>query len=163
MTFPADHDVDALAWPPGLTPAELCRSETALRCGIDNTPPAELLANLHCLATGLAAIEGLLGAPVEISSGFRCDALNAAVGGVPGSQHTQGQAADFACPSRGTPEEIAVLIAGSSIVFDQLILEFGRWVHVSFSADPRRRAMTIRSSAEGYLDGIVSPDGRRLA
>jgi len=163
MTIPADHDPDTLVWPPGLTPVELCRSETALRCAIDNEPPPALLADLHRLATGLAAIEALLGASIEISSGYRCDALNAAVGGVPGSQHTRGQAADFGCPARGTPEDIAVLIAGSSIEFDQLILEFGRWVHVSFSPAPRRRPMTIWSSAEGYLDGIVARDGVRLA
>lgn len=141
------------------TLAMLVRSETAARRGIDNTPDAQLVPNLRLLARGLDRVRELLGHPLEISSGFRSPALNAAVGGTPGSQHTHGLAADFACPAFGPPIVVARAIVASEIVFDQLILEFGRWVHVSFTRTPRRRAMTIHSSAQGYLDGIVEPVG----
>lgn len=137
--------------------AMLVRSETATARGIDNTPDAALLPNLRRLARGLDRIRLLLGHPLEISSGYRSPALNAAVGGVPGSQHAQGLAADFACAPFGPPIAIARAIVASPIVFDQCILEFGRWVHISFSETPRRRALSIYSSAQGYLDGIVEP------
>ena len=60
---------------------DLVYSETAEQCGIDNTPPPEIVENLKRLAAGLEAVRSLLGAPLEISSGYRCAALNEAVGG----------------------------------------------------------------------------------
>ncbi len=141
----------------------LCHSETARARGIDNTPPAAILPNLRYLVAGLVSIETLLGFHVIVSSGYRSPDLNRAVGGAPASQHQEGLAADFVCPGFGAPITIALAICNSSIAFDQLILEFGDWVHVSFSVAPRRRALTIYSSAGGYLDGIVNPGGQRLA
>ncbi len=143
--------------------AELCRSETAQAEGIDNTPPAELLPNLRRLALGLDEVHELLGQPLDISSGYRCPALNRRVGGVPASQHTLGLAADFCAPAFGEPIGVAVAICRSPVVFDQLILEFGRWVHLSFAPVPRRRTLTLYSSAQGFLEGIWTPGGERLA
>ena len=138
-----------------LSLARLIHSDTAKARGIDNRPPPELVDNLRRLARGLDRVRSLLGHPLEISSGYRSPELNAAVGGTPGSQHTQGLAADFVCPPFGTPMEVARAIVASDIVFDQCILEFGRWVHLSFSEAPRRRALTIHDSREGYLEGLV--------
>src|SRR5690349_8791788 len=101
----------------------LTYSETAEERGIDNAPPPEIVENLKRLAAGLEAIQALLGAPLEISSGYRCPALNEAVGGSSASQHLQGLAADFACPSFGTPLEVADAIRRSDLAFDQCILE----------------------------------------
>lgn len=143
--------------------ARLIHSDTARRCGIDNTPPPEILPNLHRLAAGLDEVRDLLGHPLRITSAYRCPALNEAVGGTAQSQHCQGLAADFVCPGFGEPLEIVQAIAASNLVYDQCILEFGRWVHLSFSPTPRRRVLTIYSSAEGYLDGLVNPQGVRLA
>jgi zinc D-Ala-D-Ala carboxypeptidase len=143
--------------------AALCHSDTALARGIDNSPPPSLLPNLQRLQSGLAAIQILLGSPISISSGYRCDELNRAVGGVPGSQHQEGLAADFECQGFGSPIDIAQTIFKSALEFDQMIVEFGRWVHISFSPTPRRQTLTIYSSATGYLDGIVTPDGHRRA
>lgn len=146
-----------------LTLARLIRSDTARALGIDNTPPPELWDNLRRLAEGLDAVRELLGHPLKITSGYRCPALNRAVGGVEHSQHCQGLAADFVCPRFGPPLAVAQAIAASAIEFDQCILEYGRWVHLSFSATPRRRVLTIYSAAEGYLEGLVDEQGRRLA
>lgn len=143
--------------------ADLIRSETAQRCGIDNHPPAHLLDNLRRLAAGLDRVHELLGHPLEISSAYRCPILNEAVGGTARSQHCEGLAADFVCPDYGPPMAIARVIADSVIEFDQCILEFGRWVHLSFSPAPRGRLLTIYSSAEGYMDGLIDDAGRRLA
>jgi zinc D-Ala-D-Ala carboxypeptidase len=136
------------------TLARLVASDTARARGIDNMPPAALLPNLRLLARGLDRVRLLLGHPLEISSGYRCPDLNAAVGGVPKSQHAQGLAVDFTCPGFGPPIAIARAIRDSEIVFDQCIYEFSEWIHLSFSATPRRRVLTIYDSREGYLDGL---------
>lgn len=115
---------------------ELTFSSTAQRLRIDNTPSLETVARLTQLALGLEKVRALLGQPMHIDSGYRCQALNKAVGGVPNSAHVDGYAADFICPAYGTPLEIARAIVASGIAFDQCICE-GTWCHVSF--DPRNR------------------------
>jgi hypothetical protein len=143
------------------TLARLAASDTARARGIDNTPPDALLPNLRLLARGLDRVRLLLGHPLEISSGYRCPELNAAVGGVPHSQHAQGLAVDFTCPGFGPPIAIARAIRDSEIVFDQCICEFSEWIHLSFSTAPRRRVLTIYDAREGYLDGLI--DEHRLS
>jgi zinc D-Ala-D-Ala carboxypeptidase len=142
---------------------QLTASETADRCGIDNSPPPAIVDNLRELAAGLERVRALLGQPLEISSGYRCAELNQAVGGTATSQHCEGRAVDFECPAYGSPDDIAQAIAASSIDFDTLILEYGRWVHLSFAPEARRRAMTIHEDGQGYRDGLWRADGTRLA
>jgi hypothetical protein len=137
------------------TLVRLVHSDTARERGIDNVPPAELIPNLRLLARGLDRIRLLLGHPLDISSGYRSPALNAAVGGARNSQHSQGLAADFTCPGFGPPLAIARAVRNSTIAFDTVILEFDEWVHVSFTAAPRRRLLTIYDAKEGYLDGLL--------
>jgi hypothetical protein len=144
------------------TLARLAHSDTARERGLDNIPPADAIENLRRVARGLDRVRRLLGHPLEISSGYRSPALNAAVGGAARSQHTLGEAVDFCCPGFGTPADVARAIRDSGIAFDQCILEFGRWVHLSFSAAPRRRTLSIYSTATGYLDGLVDARGRPL-
>jgi zinc D-Ala-D-Ala carboxypeptidase len=148
---------------PNFSLSELSYSETAERAGIDNTPPPELMPNLQRLAAGLEAVRALLGAPLEISSGYRCAALNQAVGGSSASQHVLGLAADFACPAFGTPLEVARAIQRSGMGFDQCILEYGRWVHLSFSDAPRGRVLTIYDEEEGYIAGLWDEEGKQVA
>ena len=145
------------------TLAELCFSETALRCGLDNAPPEELLPNLRRLAEGLEQVRALLGPALEVSSAYRGGALNEAVGGAPSSHHVLGWAADFTCPDYGPPLQIALALAASSIAFDTLILEYGRWVHISFAPEARRRIMSIYEDATGYRDGLWDAEGIRQA
>ena len=148
---------------PNFPLALLVRSEIAEQQGIDNSPPPEVIENLKVLAAGLEQVQALLGHPLEISSGYRCPALNAAVGGSTASQHVQGLAADFVCPDFGPPLDVARAIGVSAIAFDQCILEFGNWVHLSFSAQPRVRLLTIYDSNEGYLAGLWDIAGNRVA
>ena len=148
---------------PNFSLSDLIRSETAEERGIDNTPPPEIIENLRRLAAGLEKVRALLGAPLEISSGYRCAALNEAVGGSSTSQHMQGLAVDFECPAFGTPLEIADAIGRSGLVFDQCILEYGRWVHLSFSDAPRRRLLTIYDDDKGYVAGLWDETGRMIA
>lgn len=136
---------------------ELTVSQEAARRGLSNEPPPELLPALRRTAEGLERIRALLGCPIVVTSGYRSATVNALVGGAAASQHTRGEAADIIAPGFGTPAAVAQKIAGEieALGVDQVILEFGRWVHVSFRDRPRHLALTIRSAAEGYRPGII--------
>ena len=127
--------------------AELTQSDWAARHGVANDPGPQELESLKFTASQLDRVRALLGVPVLVSSGFRSVGVNAAIGGQPHSQHLLGQAVDFTAPQFGTPEQIARAIQASHIPFDQLILEFGRWVHISFvRSNPRGQVLTINRS-----------------
>ena len=123
---------------------ELVNSDTATRLGIDNTPTVEVIDNLTFLANELEYVRTILGHPMLISSGFRCYALNDHLGSNRTSSHTKGLAVDFICPSFGNPRSVCDAIIAANVNYDQLILEFGRLVHLSFHPeDPRNQALII--------------------
>lgn len=128
---------------------ELTDSEIAARHGIDNIPSSPLiLTNLKTLAEGLESVRSLLGRPVIINSGYRSIMVNNLLGSKPTSQHTKGLAADFISPSFGTPKDIVKKIVSSDVNYDQVILEFDRWVHISFCEEgykPRKQSLIIDS------------------
>ena len=129
---------------PNFALSEFTESQTAARLGLDNDPPAELYETLKATARCMEDIRDLLGGkPVLISSAYRSPEVNKAVGGSANSQHTKGEAVDFTCPKFGTPREIVTKIKDSPLLFDQLILEFDRWVHISFSSRNRRQVLII--------------------
>ena len=138
------------------TISELCASTTARQRGIDNTPTAEARANMETLITEcLDPIRRIYGRPIIVSSGYRCPALNAAVGGSSTSQHLTGQAADLVPASGGDLNGIfrAAVSFGD---FDQLIIEqsgTSRWVHVSYG--PRHRH-TILAYRNGTYTNITN-------
>lgn len=133
---------------------ELTRSSTAVRLGIDNTPTDEIIEHLKVAADGMEQVRAILGSQIHVDSGYRCEALNAAVKGAKTSAHMEGYAVDFVCPGFGTPLEIVHLIEKSTIAFDQCIQE-GTWVHISFDPQLRRRVLTAHFGAEGttYTQG----------
>ena len=141
---------------------QLIYSETAERERIDNAPSPEIVDNLRLLAQGLEQVQVLTEFPLEISSGYRCPELNRCVGGAKTSQHTQGQAADFTCAEFGPPVDIIKAIRDSDIDFDQCILEYARWVHISFSAAPRGKVLTIYDPKQGYRDGLWNKGGKQI-
>ena len=58
----------------------------------------------------LEELRTMIGGPIELSCAYRCAAHNAAVGGVPDSQHRLGTAADIRTPDYefcNTPEQLA--------------------------------------------------------
>ena len=136
---------------------ELIASEVAARKGIDNTPSADIVANLRTLAAGLERVRVVLDKPIHVTSGYRCPALNEEIGGAHDSMHMQGLAADILCPRFGGPLEVCRAIAAAGIVTDQIIHEFGRWTHVAFAApgkQARNALLTIASAARGYQSGL---------
>ncbi|HFC7803799.1 TPA: D-Ala-D-Ala carboxypeptidase family metallohydrolase, partial [Neisseria meningitidis] len=143
---------------PHFTLEELIHSDTAIARGIKNVPNETEKANLLRLAQSLEEVRNLLGGKaIIISSGYRGDALNKAVGGVADSAHRYGLAADLVCPAYGSPYEICKAISSSNIMFDQLIYEIGPrspWVHFGLRAgNPRREVLTWKTGL-GYRQGL---------
>ena len=122
---------------PHFTLEELIHSDLAIRKGINNYPSADVLENLKLLAKGLETVRAILGRAVLVSSGYRCEELNAAAGGSKTSAHMKGLAADFTCPSFGAQTEVFYTLKEHADIlkYDQLILEFppSGWVHIGFA------------------------------
>lgn len=114
---------------------------------LDNTPNDLALLNLRRLAVLLESLKNLLGGrPILINSAYRSKAVNDAVGSKDTSQHRLGCAADLRVPGM-TPGEVVRRIVDSDLPFDQVILEFDSWTHLSIpntlSDTPRRSALII--------------------
>lgn len=124
------------------TLAEFVRSDTATNRHIDNTPTTELIENLRALCRNvLEPARVAFGSPIYITSGYRCPALNKAVGGKPTSQHLRGEAADLQVHGM---ENLRMLynVIKSRGVFDQLLYESNgatKWIHVSYKSNGNRR------------------------
>ena len=123
---------------------ELCKSGEAEKRGFDNTPTGEAARNLCDLITEvLEPARRSLGAPIIVTSGYRCPALNKAVGGVSNSQHLTGQAADLVCTRYEDKRRLFEILKEMDI--DQLLWERNskgtKWVHVSFVAHGENRQM----------------------
>lgn len=141
--------------------AELTASATARARGIDNTPPPEVFPRLLATAEMLERIRAALGVPVIVTSGYRSQRLNLAVGGVTSSDHTSGQAADIVAPGYGTPEQVARKLAPevSTLGIGQLILEGIRgkqWVHVSTRPAHKSANRILTITDAGARSGIHS-------
>ena len=121
--------------------AELTRSATARRLGIDNTPPASAVKALTALVDNvLDPLREAWGGPIRVNSGYRCPELNRMVGGTPTSQHQRGEAADITVGSRSANRRLLALIKRLDLPVDQCIDEKGcRWIHVSHRAGRNRR------------------------
>ena len=142
---------------PHFTLEELCFSQEAVRTGIDNTPTPEVVANLLRLAQMLEKVRALLKKPIHISSGYRSPTLNARIGGSSKSAHMDGRAADFICPEFGTPYVVAKRIAAARLGYDQMIHEYGRWVHIAVPRANQRADRELLSIFEAgkYLSGLT--------
>jgi zinc D-Ala-D-Ala carboxypeptidase len=115
---------------------ELTRSETAARHGFDNTPNEGEVDNLKRLATLLEEVKKAVGGKaVMINSGFRSKQTNDAVGSKDSSQHRLGCAADIRVPGM-TPRQVVEACIEAQVPFDQIILEFDSWTHISVTNTP---------------------------
>lgn len=145
---------------------ELTFSQTASREGIDNTPSPEIQKSLLRLARFLEEVRVALGGnPLIISSGYRCAALNQRVGGSPNSAHMSGLAADFTVPAIGTVLQVCRQLEKSDLQFQQLIYEYGSWVHLAIPTANQAPARLVNSIflGSGYLAGILSKPARVAA
>lgn len=140
------------------TLAEFTASDRAKQLKIDNTPAADVLENLQRLAAVMDICRAHLGSPIVISSGYRCKALNTAIGGAATSAHVFGLAADFTCPGYGSPYDVVKKLMTIGITFDQLIHEKkgGRnWVHLGLrSKDSAARMQVLTITDAGTRVGL---------
>ena len=117
---------------------ELYASATAKAKGINNKPNVQQMINLVYLAAYvLEPLRVAMNEPIKIGSGFRCQALNKAVGGVSNSQHLKGQAVDLCIDGDLKKGKKWFDYIKNNLPFDQLIWEKNPktgsyWVHVSF-------------------------------
>jgi zinc D-Ala-D-Ala carboxypeptidase len=143
---------------PHFTLAEFSTSQWAARAGISNDPGPVETDNLKRLAATMELVRYSLGCPIIITSGYRCPEVNRNVGGASSSMHLQGLACDFIAPHFGTPYQVARKLMGvEAIKFDQLIHEYGRWVHLGLAVtgkEPRLQALSIFTAGR-YLPGIL--------
>jgi zinc D-Ala-D-Ala carboxypeptidase len=139
---------------------EFVVSQEAARRGIDNTPPSKTIVdNLTRVAQALEFVRKVCDDKVIIvTSGYRCPELNKLVGGAHNSAHLMGLAADIICPTFGNARDVARAIMFSAFamnLIDQLIYEYGRWVHIGLPAQgvaPRMQRLTI--DGNGQQSGI---------
>lgn len=112
---------------------EMTKSSTAKANGIDNTPSSEGVLKLQKLIEAvLDPLREWYGKPIKINSGYRCEALNEAVGGSDTSQHRLGEAADITVGTKKGNKKLFEYIK-DNLPFDQLINESNfSWVHVSY-------------------------------
>jgi zinc D-Ala-D-Ala carboxypeptidase len=131
---------------PNFSLKEMIFSEVGERKGFANNPNATELANLIRLCDVLEQVRAIINKPIIINSGFRSKPVNDAVGSRDTSQHRRGCAADFRVPGM-TSKQVVEAIMDSDVPYDQLIDEFGSWVHFSVpnspSERPRRQVLTI--------------------
>lgn len=141
---------------PHFSLAELTRSAWAKANGISNKPISpEHWSNLRRLANELERVRAVLGNnPILVSSGYRNPVVNRAVGGVSNSAHSLGLAADFTCPGFGNVTQVCRAIELSDVNFDQLIWEYGSWVHLGFSVGEPRRQVLSKRAGQGYVTGL---------
>ena len=139
--------------------AEFERSQTATRMGLDNHAPEWAVNSLRRLCqTILQPLRDQVGV-IYLSSGYRGEKLNQCIGGSPTSQHCYGQAADIHAAGL-SPHDLCRAIIRLELPFDQLILEFNEWVHVStapHNQNPRGNILTARkeSGRTVYTGGLM--------
>ena len=131
---------------------EFTDSSTAERDGIENSPSAGDIERLQYLVDNLLQpLRDLLVEPIYIRSGYRCLALNEAVGGSSTSQHMRGEAADIKVDGLDA-EGLARFILNSGLGFQQLIYyaeSRGGHVHISLSR-PTRGEVFYAPASGGY-------------
>jgi len=139
--------------------AELTKSQTAERMGLNNSPNEDQTENLRLLCERvLQPIRDHFDDVVSISSGFRDPILSRKIGSSDKSQHCRGQAADFEI--FGTSNAKVADWIKENLMFDQLILEYfepgepnSGWVHVSYNKD-------INLNRKEYLMAIKAESGK---
>ena len=145
---------------------ELCRSQIAIDCGIDNTPDSDaVVENLKLLCEKvLQPIRDHYGKPVKVSSGYRSEEINTLARGSRVSDHILGFAADIEIP--GVPNAELAQWVLDNLDYTQVILEFytpgvpdSGWVHVSYKSDNLKKEALTATKVAGkttYTKGLVA-------
>lgn len=93
-----------------------------------------------------------------MSSGYRGEELNKAIGGSSTSAHVRGLAVDVEVPGVSNPD-LARWVQ-KNLVFDQCILECwtgepgSGWVHIGDNIDDPRGQVLTYTRGKGYMNGL---------
>ena len=135
----------------------MLKSRTATRLGLSNSPSEEHVKNMQALAENIfQPLRDYFGVPIHISSGYRSEALNKAIGGSKSSQHCKGEAMDIDRDGYSQPDNAQIFeYIKNNLDFDQMIWEFGtqqnpEWVHVSHKRDGKNRAELLVAYKTSY-------------
>lgn len=145
-----------------LTLAEVIRSETAKRKGINNMPTPEHIENFKKLAVNVfQPIRDHFGVSIHISSGYRSKALNTAIGGSLSSQHCRGEAIDIDMDGTDITNAQIFHFIKDNLTWDQMIWEFGTdknpdWVHVSYKSTGKQRKQILKAIKTNGKTSYVS-------
>jgi len=142
------------------TTEELCKSSTAEKNNIDNTPPNPAIkSNIDFfIQYCLDPIREKYGKPIYVSSGYRSQELNKLVKGSRNSQHLIGMAADIYAKDESNINLVPAIVSADR--YDQIIIEKGdlynpRWIHVSYSRIHNRKQIL-------FFDGKQYKDVKAL-
>lgn len=127
-----------MSTPNYFTIVDLMRSTTAKRLKIDNQPSDEVKEELRitvCRLNLISLVAHAYGASIQVTSGYRCERLNRAVGGVANSLHMQGRAVDFVVSDTevkhklhdALKEEACIKLLGICE-----LIEYPSFIHVGF-------------------------------
>lgn len=125
---------------------EFTFSATAQAMGIVNSPGTSELANLRFLCREvLEPARGIIGEPIHVTSGYRCPALNHAVGGVAQSYHVRGLAADLHIESAAHASRLADALNAQPYC-DLILVEHAHgasWLHVQVRSQSPRHLVNL--------------------
>lgn len=141
---------------------ELTASNTAIKNNIDNSASPTIVDALQELVTNvLQPVREKFG-PVTITSGYRCDELNRAIGGSTTSDHSYGRAADFEV--KGVDNRVVAIWISENLSYKQLILEFyndgetnSGWIHCSYDKDNNKK-QKLKALKDGKRTVYVEAD-----
>ena len=136
--------------------AEFTHSDTALRLGIVNDLPLELVHNAQATAAMMERIREFLGVPLTVTSGYRCLELNKAIKSKDTSDHVHALACDFIVPG------VAPLVLAEKLVpqvdklfIGQLIYEH-TWIHVGVPVPEKQNNRILTVQPWGYSTGVTN-------
>lgn len=140
-----------------MTPHFTLEEALITNSGLPNIPTEEQKARILHTAHQMEIVRAVLNRkPIGVNSWFRSDPVNLYVGGSATSEHKDGAAVDFTCPSFGNPLEIcrALLSVAWIVNYNQLIYE-GTWVHISFPPDGVKGKLEVLTKVSGgYRRGL---------
>jgi hypothetical protein len=137
---------------------EFLLSGYAARHDIDMTPSEEIEQNIrNFVSSCLQPLRDEVNSPISITSGYRPLELNIGIGGSKTSAHVNGDAADFTVHGQ-TPYDTAKLIEHMDLPYDQVIHEFGAWVHMGVGHTLRNQELTAHkhNGKTRYVNGILT-------
>ena len=130
-------------------------SDTAIRLGIDNTPSEIIVEHMRFAARGLEALRDYINEPIIVNSWYRSIDLNKAI---PGSSPTSAHTSGYAIDCKTNKMSILALCKNAANLFvsyDQIIYEYGGWMHISFDPKNRKQLLTIFKGGK-YKAGLLT-------